>query len=148
MTEFVDIVASDKDDFMDMCIKFHSSEAVLMQTPHSNYEKLMQDTLAGSPFLRIIMIKKDGKNIGYCQLSFTYSAEAGGQVVLVEEFYLYDEYRCGGIGTQFFGWLYSQYDDKIKRYRLELAEANIRVMGLYNKVGFKKLDYIQMIRDI
>ena len=148
MTEFIDIVASDKDDFMDMCIKFHSSEAVLMQTPDSNYEKLMQDTLNGSPFLRIIMIKENGKNIGYCQLSFTYSAEAGGEVVLIEELYLYDEYRCAGIGTQFFDWLYGQYDDKIKRYRLELAKANIRVMSLYNKVGFNKLDYIQMIRDI
>ena len=33
------------------------------------------------------------------------------------------------------------------RLRLEVEEDNIRAISLYRKIGYEKLDYMQMIKD-
>ena len=52
------------------------------------------------------------------------------------------------LGNQFLTWLLSTYTPKTARFRLEVCGSNIGAQKLYEKYGFQKLEYIQMIKDV
>jgi len=35
-----------------------------------------------------------------------------------------------------------------KRFHLEVAEENTRAIGLYKKLGYEVLDYVQMVKNV
>ena len=81
-------------------------------------------------------------------ISKTFSPEAGGVVIWIEELYLLDEYRSKGLGRDFFEHLEQKaISEKIARQRLEISPSNERAKKLYMKMGFKELDYKQMVKD-
>ena len=145
MTEFRDFTAADRAVFLRFCREFYSGDAVEHPIPQSYMEDTFEKIIEGSPYLRGILFVQADEPVGYCQLSFTYSNEAGGFVVLGEELYVCPEHQGQGIGKEFFRWLRNSYDGKATRYRLEVCEDNVRAIGLYRKEGFEVLPYGQMI---
>ena len=112
--------------------------------------KIFEDTFAlaidNSPFVRILIIENDDTVIGYAQLSFTYSPEAGGMVALIEDFYIEEAHRGGGYGRKFMQLLENEYPT-FKRFRLEVMKGNKRAISLFEKSGYKVSEYIQMVKD-
>ena len=78
-------------------------------------------------------------------MSKTFSQEAGGVSVTVEEIYIEEEYRNRGIGTQFFE--YMKENVKAARYRIEVEPDNEKAKALYERMGFEVLPYVQMVID-
>ncbi len=141
-----DILQSDKASFLEMERDFFSSPAVAHNIDPKNFETTFEAAMNKSPFLRILILESDGMTAGYAILSFTYSNEAGGLVVLTEEIYIKDEFRGKGLGGEFFDFIEAEYPTA-KRYRLEVVEGNERAIALYEKRGYKPLNYLQMIKD-
>ena len=81
-------------------------------------------------------------------LSFTHSNEVAGMVLLIEELYVLPKFQGKGIGSRFFDWLFEHYAGKIKRYRLEVTHVNEGAIRLYERRGFKELNYFQMVYDV
>ena len=104
--------------------------------------------MEGSPFVRCLFFRDDnsGAVLGYALLAFSYSNEAGGDVVWVDELYVKSEYRGMGIGNRFFDFLSNEYKD-FARFRLETEPANDGAKRLYKRMGFEPLEYSQMIKD-
>lgn len=148
MTKYVDLTHENKQEFINFCKEFYTSNAVMHPIPDRHIEKTAQLVADGSPYTRCLLFYTDNTCSGYVLLSFTYSNEAGGKVILLEEIYLRDEFRGNGICKDFFSWLFKQYDDEIKRYRLEVSEDNTRVKRLYSSLGFTEFNYQQMVRDL
>lgn len=140
-----DFMLSDLADFKEMCGSLFNSEAVVYEVGEKQMEDTFQEIMAGNAFLRGLIIEKDGRTAGYAQLSFTYSNEAGGLVVWLEELYIKPEWQNRGLGRSFMQWLLQEYQGKAKRYRLEVSPENERVKDFYRAWGFGELAYQQMI---
>lgn len=146
--EIKDITEADRDEFIAMETDFYSSPAVLHEVSRENFVKTFDRLMNGSPFLRCLFFQdeNDGAILGYALLAFSYSNEAGGDVVWIDELYVKSQYRGMGIGNIFFDFLSNEYKD-FARFRLETEPANKGAKRLYERMGFKPLEYSQMIKD-
>ena len=148
MIIFRDFKESDCAEFLKMCREFYSGDAVDHAIPQEYMQATFNEILRQGPYLRGIIFEQDGKIAGYGQLSFTFSNEVGGFVVLIEEIYVQPEYQNGGIGNAYLEWLKKEYGKMAKRFRLEVCAGNSGAIRLYSKKGFEKLTYEQMILDL
>ncbi len=143
---FRDALPNDKDAFMTMVTTFYNSDAVSHAIDKKFMEQTFEKAMEKDPFLRLIIIEKDKEIAGYGLVSFMYSNEAGGMVLLVEELYIDSKFRGAGIGQEFFKFMKNEYKS-FKRFRLEVKADNIRAIDLYKRLGYEKLEYIQMVID-
>lgn len=138
----------DKNAVLAMVEDFYHSPGVLNPIPTSNFANAYDEMCCGgSERLRGLVMEVEGKTAGFCSLSFSYSTEAGGPVVLIEELYIAPEFQGNGIGTAVFNLLKEEYKGKAARLRLEVAPENARALALYERIGFTRLPYIQMTME-
>ncbi|MDR1679712.1 MAG: GNAT family N-acetyltransferase [Prevotellaceae bacterium] len=142
---FRDIKPSDKEPFLAMGQEFFSSTAVAHTIDPQHFVRTFDEAIGHNPYLRILIIEIDNRIVGYAQLSFTYSNEAGGMVVLIEEVYIDESQRGKGIGKKLFEFIEKEYPSA-GRFRLEVARNNQRAIDLYQHLGYKVLDYLQMVK--
>ena len=139
------ILHDDKTEYIKMAEDFYSSPAVLSPVPKSHFEITFDELMKGSAFTEGFIFECDEKIAGYGLIAKTFSQEAGGVSVTVEEIYVEEEYRNKGIGTQFFE--YMKENIPAARYRIEVEADNEKAMRLYERMGFEVLPYIQMVID-
>ena len=142
-----DFSYDDRDDFIRLCKLFYTSDAVLHDVPEENFHRTFEQVMEGSPLVRGLMIEHEGAKAGFALLSFTYSNEVGGLVVLLEEAYILPEYQGCGLGSRFLDMVEEEYRDKAKRLRLEITGSNTRARKLYERKGYQALDYLSMTKD-
>jgi ribosomal protein S18 acetylase RimI-like enzyme len=94
------------------------------------------------------MIETDRAAAGYALLSFTWSTEAGGLCVLLEEVYVSPRCRGEGVGSALLRFVEGEYGGKASRFRLEVAPSNAPAIRLYERMGYMRLDYLQTVKDI
>ncbi len=140
--------AEDRDAVLAMVDTFYHSPGVLHPIPTENFAAVFDEMCGGgSHRLRGLVVEHEGRCAGFCSLSFSYSTEAGGSVVLIEEVYIDPAFRGQGLGGEVFTFIHHEYSGKAARLRLEVAPENTRAIALYERLGFEKLPYVQMIRE-
>lgn len=142
------IQQKDKDEYIQMATDFYESDAVCHNIDKQNILNAFDEYLNNSPYTECYILEEENKIIGYGMIAKTFSQEAGGIVVWIEELYLKQEYRSLGKGSQFFEFIYNKYKDNVKRIRLEVEKDNKRALKLYKKIGYEPLEYKQMIMDL
>lgn len=141
-----DFSPRDKNDYISMSLAMYAGDATLFSMNCDKLNATFDTVIGESPFTRGLILEQDGKAAGYALLSFTWSCEAGGMVVWLEEVYIKDDYRGCGLGSEFMEWLIAEYGNDCARFRLEVCSKNKRVIKLYEKYGFQIVDYIQMMK--
>lgn len=144
---FKKATAQDKDFLFKMFDEFYSSEAVLHPIPPNFYQNTFEELMRGDEYIEVYIIYCKGDRAGYAMLSKSYSPEAGGRIIWIEEIYITDKYRGKGLGKAFFKFLEEEYGGYAKRFRLEAEPDNERAINLYKTIGFKPLNYVQYIKD-
>lgn len=138
----------DKGAVLAMVDTFYNSPGVLHPIPVQNFANAYGEMCGGgSGRLRGLLIESDNHLAGFCSLSFSYSTEAGGPVVLIEEVFIHPDYRGHGIGAKVFAFIENEYKGNAARLRLEVAPDNQRAIALYARLGFTKLPYVQMTME-
>ena len=138
----------DEDEFITMCCDFYNTGATLYDISRDKAKRSFDKIIEEGPYITAYMLKYNERIAGYVNLSFTYSNEADGMVAFIEELYVKPEYQGKSIGTQTLQFIFEQYNSKVKRYRLEVCNSNTAAIRLYEKIGFKNLDYKQMVIDL
>ena len=141
------ITPQDKAVYLQMARNFYQSDAVLSPIPSSYIELTFDTILSGTPFASAYLFEEQGVVCGYALLAHTWSQEAGGEVLWVEEIYVKPEYRGKGVGKEFFAFLENRYGKQIKRLRLEVEKENEGAVALYQSQGFSFFPYEQMKKD-
>lgn len=139
-----EINSDDKMDFIKMCNDFYNTDGVDHVIPVSNIEKTFNLLMSGSDFTKAYVCEKNNKLAGYILLALTYSNEAGGMVVWLEEIYVKTDFRSHGIGSELIDFVIDEYKESAARFRLEITESNIGAKKLYQSKGFRDLSYRQM----
>ena len=103
--------------------------------------------MSGGGCAEIFILEYDSAPAGYALTARSFSQEAGGFVVWIEEIYIREPYRSKGLGREFFNYIEKEKDGDTVRIRLEVEEKNERAQSLYRQLGYEVLDYVQMIKD-
>ncbi|MFR3390125.1 MAG: GNAT family N-acetyltransferase [[Clostridium] scindens] len=77
---------------------------------------------------------------------FTGSRRQGS--LWLEELYIRPQFRCHGLGKEFFAYVDEQIAPKVMRLRLEIEPDNLRAKKLYLAMGYEDLPYAQMIKEV
>lgn len=135
------ISSGDRELYMQMTGEFYNSDAVIHPIPEEYRENTFDELIRSDVYAECYIFEENGSAAGYALTAKTYSQEAGGLVIWLEELYVRPEYRSHGIGKQFFEYLTNLH---AARFRLEVEPDNLRAVKLYDKLGFEDLPYMQM----
>ena len=141
---FRKINQTDRAEFLAMSREFYASDAVLHPVPEEYHARAFEELMKEDIYLECYIMEADGKTVGFALLTKTYSREAGGLNIWVDELYLRPEYRGLGAGSAFFAYL--EQTHPAARYRLETEPENERAQKLYRRMGYRDLPYLQMIK--
>lgn len=147
MFEIRDMRAEDREAVLPMVIEFYNSDAVEHSIPKQIPGQVFLDAVNGHSMLRGIVLTEAQRVVGFAYLSWYYACEVAGMTLMIEEVYLQSGCRGKGYGKAFFDWLFQEYKDA-KRFRLEVTDCNEGALRLYQGLGFERLGYGQMVRDI
>lgn len=141
------ITLNDREEYLSMANDFFCSDAVSHSIPQEYSINTFNEAINGSPFIRVLIIEQDGEIAGFSHISFSWSSEVGGLVVIIEDLYIKSIFRSKGIGRAFFNEIFEEYKNKAMRFRLEVAKNNARARALYEDLGFEYLEYLQMVKE-
>ncbi len=131
--------------FCTLSDEFYHSDGVLHPVPGENFRRAFAEMMRSDAYAEGFILEHDGEAAGYALLLKSYSQEAGGVVVWIDELYVRPEFQSRGLGTEFFNFVFERYP--AARYRLEIEPENVRARALYERQGFAELPYVQMVRD-
>lgn len=138
---------ADRATYTELVHEFYHSEAVIAPVPAENVTRMFNELMRSDDYAEAYLAEYDGAPAGFVLLAKTFSQEAGGMVLWLEELYIRSTYRGMGIGSQFFSFLCDHYGDRVKRIRLEVDVENEDARRLYYRWGFEDFPYEQMLLE-
>lgn len=135
----------DREEYLALAKEFYSSDAVMHPVPLKNFERTFEELLRSDEYAACLMAEYGGAVAGYILIARTYSQEAGGEAVWLEEIYVRPDFRGRGIGRAMIEEIMRLFP--AARYRLEIEPDNRRAAALYSRLGFCELGYGQMFLD-
>ncbi len=141
------ICREDREIYITLAKEFYRAGVTLEVVDTKNIEITFNELMRSDVYAECYIIEHEGNVAGFALLAKTFSQEAGGLVIWLEELYIRPEYRSKGLGSEFFEYLEKNMDSSVKRIRLEVEEENTRVVKLYEKMGFKWFNYDQMVKE-
>ena len=134
-------VPEDREDYIRFSTEFYNSSAVDKPVPREHFEQGFDEMMRSDVYVQGYMLVCDGNNVGYCVTMKTYSVEAGGITIWIDELFVLEEYRSKGLGRELFKYIEENGDKKLRRIRLEVELENGRAISLYKKMGFEPAPY-------
>ena len=131
----------DRSIFLELTAEFWNTPAVHAKIPLAYHERTFDLIMKGTPYVSAYLISYNETVVGYGLLSFTYSNEAGGMVVWLEEIYIREAYRGKGLGNEYLRFVSDTYREKTAWLRLEIAPQNDRAKRLYERHGYRTMPY-------
>ena len=141
-------VPEDREDYIRFSTEFYNSSAVDKPVPREHFEQGFDEMMRSDVYVQGYMLVCDGNNVGYCVTMKTYSVEAGGITIWIDELFVLEEYRSKGLARELFKYIEENGDKKLRRIRLEVELENGRAISLYKKMGFEPAPYDGMWKTI
>ena len=143
-----EITKADRNLYLLFAQAFYSLGAVAHPIPRSHLLATFDHLMENDTYAKAYIIEFNQKPVGYALTAKTFSQEAGGFVIWIEELFILPEYRGKGLGTEFFQFVKKHIEPTVARIRLEVTEENREAIALYEKQGFEFLPYKQMVKDL
>ena len=137
------IEQADRDYFIRSVNEFYHSPAVCHEISPRNAERTFELLMHADC---LIAEDEGGAPCAYLLIALTWSNEAGGLCVWMEELMVNESMRGKGIGSKMIAAVHEKYNNAA-RFRLEVTAGNPRAAALYRILGFEDLPYRQMIMD-
>lgn len=105
--------------------------------------------LADASLGRVWVARADGEPAGYLVLTLGYSLEFAGRDAFVDELYLREPFRGGGLGRRAIETAVAACRELgVEALHLEVERANTGAQGFYRRLGFHDHDRYLMTRWI
>ncbi len=131
-----------------MMKEFYASPCVLCKASDEVLKRDIEDCMSSLPFVEGFVFENDGKILGYSIVSKSYSTEAGGICVWIEDIFIKPDFRGYGIATKFFHHIENLYRNTAVRMRLEAEASNKKAIEVYKRCGYEELPYVQLVKKL
>lgn len=138
----------DTNEVFEMMREFYDSPAILHDVSEEVLRRNIDACISDNPYIEGLVFRAHGGIAGYAMLAKSFSTEFGGACIWIEDLYMKPEYRGGGIGTQFFGYLEKTYQGQAVLLKLEVERGNTWAIEVYKKCGYRELPYMEMIKEL
>jgi GNAT superfamily N-acetyltransferase len=142
------IEKKDKPVYLEMAKQFYASSAVDHNIPGTHFLDTFDELMRSDCYVSGYILEYKGRPAGYALTAKSFSQEAGGMVLWIDEIFVLPEYRGLDLGHEFFTYIKTTLNGHVKRLRIEAEEDNQQAIALYEKFRFENLPYLQMIHDI
>lgn len=85
----------------------------------------------------IVIFEKDHEIIGYAILTWFWSNEFGGRMLIIDELLVKESYRGQGIASYFFQTLFKERKYGEMAYELEVGASKAKTIQFYERQGFR-----------
>lgn len=140
--------STDREAYLQLVSEFYASDGVDHDIPVQYLESTWAELCRSEDYLVCYLIEQGTEPAGYALLAKSFSQEAGGLCLWLEELYLRPAFRGQGTGDAVLRWLQQQWAGKAVRWRLEVVPSHDRVKALYARHGFTEMPYDQMVLDL
>ncbi len=138
------LTAANKDELLELMVEFYNSPALLHHTKREVLSKVIDDCLQDLPFVKCYVMTDGEKIAAYTIASIGYSTEYGGLSVMIEDLFVSPDYRGKGYGKSLLNYVEERFRGRAVRLRLEVEKNNAGAISLYERCGFREIDYKQM----
>lgn len=133
----------DKSEVLIMMEEFYHSDAVSTNGSKDIYETDFENCINDLPFLDGYIFVSEDIVLGYAMIAKSFSTEFGKMCVWLEDLYLKKEYRGQNIIPQFLEYIKETNPNTL--FKLEVEKDNSHAVYVYEKCGFSKLPYLEMM---
>ena len=133
---------ADRNMVIDMMRRFYASNAVATNGSEEIFKSDVDACVSDNPYLEGYVFDNNDDIVGYGMLAKSFSTEYGKACIWIEDIYIEEEFRGCGLGSEFFRFIESKYENCI--FRLEVEEENERALRVYKKNGFEFMPYLEM----
>ena len=131
--------ADDLDRLLPMVEAYHTIEGI--ETDKAHLEAALGPILDGSPLGCVYLIGPRRAPVGYIAVTFGWSIEMGGMDGFIDEFFIRENVRGRGMGTEVLAKLIPELEAAgLRALHLEAAADRPRVGKLYARAGFRVRD--------
>lgn len=104
-------------------------------------EESFDRALKNYPAVILLLFEEDGKTIGFVNLNMIYSVWSNGDALIVDDFFICEEYRGKGYGQEGLV-LVEKYamDNNVKRIQFHSGTEDERILGVWDEYGYKPSD--------
>jgi len=138
--------AADKEEVLLMMREFYSSSAVSTNGSDEIFENDFKNSIGNCPFLEGFIFYSGSEVLGYAMIAKSFSTEFGKPCIWFEDLYIKPKYRGRHIVPNFIKFIENNYPNSI--FRLEAEPENAHAVHVYEKLGFKKLPYMEMKKEL
>ncbi len=85
----------------------------------------------------IVIFEMKGQVIGYAILTWFWSNEFGGRMLIIDELLVKAAWRGQGVGSHFFQWLFEERRYGEMAYELEVGATKAQTIQFYERQGFQ-----------
>jgi GNAT superfamily N-acetyltransferase len=122
-----------------MCEQFYLNDPGVRVVTKEDIAATLAQALAHPDRLLVVLLEHEAQVIGYAFIMQLWSNELGGLIAFVDELFVEERLRGGGISTAFFEALPTFLP--LVAIDLEVTPKNIRARQLYERLGFKPQQY-------
>lgn len=133
----------DKSEVLMMMEEFYHSDAVSTNGSNEIYETDFENCINDLPFLDGYVFVSEDIILGYAMIAKSFSTEFGKMCIWLEDLYLKKEYRGQSIIPQFLEYIKETNPNTL--FKLEVEKENSHAVHVYQKCGFSKLPYLEMM---
>jgi GNAT superfamily N-acetyltransferase len=104
---------------------------------HATLDTFRREPVRG----RALVLEAEGQLVGLCLLASFWSNELGGEVCVIDEFYVKPEWRARGHGTALLAELRTDrylWPRRPAAFELEVSPHNPDARRLYERLGFRE----------
>jgi len=142
------IQKKDYDTILNMMKVFYASDALVVHPPVEVIERTLSCAVEDNGLVEAFVFDTGDALAGYGMVTKSFSTEAGGICIWIEDIYIEPQYRGKGLGGSFLAFVEERYREKAVRLRLEAEPENARAMAAYHKAGFRELAYTQLYKPL
>ena len=120
-----------------------------IEAPEAELMGVLQIVIADPVLGFLLVAREEGRIVGVAYAATLLSAEHRGFVASLEELYVAPDFREHGIGTALLkAVLERAQSEGMKAVELEVDEGHRRVMSLYQRFGFRRLDRSRWLKSL
>ena len=138
----------DAECVFNMMRDFYDSPAVLYKASDTVLRADIEACISKNPFIEGFVFETEGQIAGYGMIAKSFSTEAGGICIWIEDVYIKPEFRGTGIGKEFFKFIEERYKNSAARIRLDVEAENEGAIHMYKRCRYKELPYLQMVKTL